>query len=93
MLINAAPVSGCRLSTSYLSLQVNIHRKATYELRCCHGVTGKGMGDSTFNGDDVGPCNVIKEHLKRVKTPGALRLCVLIQIIIMVLFSSSFIIH
>jgi hypothetical protein len=31
------------------------------------------MGDSTFNGDDVGPCNVIKERLKRVKTPGALR--------------------
>ncbi len=31
------------------------------------------MGDSTFNGDDVGPCNLIKECLKRVKTPGALR--------------------
>jgi hypothetical protein len=31
------------------------------------------MGDSTFNGDDVGPCNVIKERLKCVKTPGALR--------------------
>jgi hypothetical protein len=31
------------------------------------------MGDSNFNGGDVGPCNVIKEHLKCVKTPGALR--------------------
>ena len=31
------------------------------------------MGDSTFTSDDVGPCNVIKEHLKCVKTPGALR--------------------
>ena len=31
------------------------------------------MGDSTFNDDDVGPCNVIKECLKHVKTPGALR--------------------
>ncbi len=31
------------------------------------------MADSTFNGDDVGPCNVIKECLKCVKTPGALR--------------------
>jgi hypothetical protein len=30
------------------------------------------MGDSIFNGDDVGPCNVIKERLKRVRTPGAL---------------------
>jgi hypothetical protein len=31
------------------------------------------MGDSTFNGDYVGPYNVIEEHLKHVKTPGALR--------------------
>jgi hypothetical protein len=31
------------------------------------------MGESTFNGDDVGPCNVIKEHLKNVKTHGVLR--------------------
>jgi hypothetical protein len=31
------------------------------------------MGDSTFNGDDVGPCNVIKECLNCVKNPGALR--------------------
>jgi hypothetical protein len=23
-----------------------------------------------YNGDDVGPSNVIKEHLKRVKTTG-----------------------
>ncbi len=31
------------------------------------------MGDSTFNGNNVGHCNVIKERLKHVKTPGALR--------------------
>ncbi len=31
------------------------------------------MGYSTFNSDDVGPCNVIKEFLKHVKTLGALR--------------------
>jgi hypothetical protein len=73
MLISAAFVSGCRLSTKNLSLRVSINRKATYELRCCHGVTVRRMSDSTFNGDDVGPCNVIKERLKCVKTPGALR--------------------
>jgi hypothetical protein len=73
MIVNAAHVSGCRLSTKYSSLLVSINRKATYELRCCHGVTVRSMGDSTFNGDDVGPCNVIKEHLKCEKTPGALR--------------------
>ena len=42
-------------------------------MQCCHGVTVRRMGDSTSNGDDVGPCNGIKEHLKCVKTPGALR--------------------
>jgi hypothetical protein len=73
MLINAARVSGCRLSTRCLSLRVSNNRKATYELQCCHGVTVRRMGDSTFNGDDVGSCNVIKEGLKRVKTLGAVR--------------------
>jgi hypothetical protein len=60
MLINAARISGCRLSTRYSSLRVSINWKATYKLRCCHGVTVRRMGDSTFNGDDVEPCNVIK---------------------------------
>jgi hypothetical protein len=31
------------------------------------------MGDSTFNDDDVGPCNVIKKHLKCLKILGAVR--------------------
>jgi hypothetical protein len=35
------------------------------------------MGKFNFNGDDVGQCNVVKEHIKRVKTVGAMRgMCV-----------------
>jgi hypothetical protein len=48
MLINAAPVSGCRLSTRCSSLRVSINQKATYELQCCHGVTVRRMGDSNL---------------------------------------------
>jgi hypothetical protein len=72
MLINAGHVSGCRLTTKYLSLRVSINRKATYQLSCCHGVTVRKMGEFKFNGDDVGQCNVIKEHIKRVKTGRAM---------------------
>ncbi len=73
MLINAGRVSGCRLTTKYLSLQVSINRKATYQLSCCRGVTVRKMGEFNFSGDDVGQCNVIKEHIKHVKTVGAMR--------------------
>jgi hypothetical protein len=77
MLISAGRVSGCRLTTKYLSLRVSINQKATYLLSCCHGVTVRKMGKFNFNGDDVGQCNVIKEPIKHVKTVGAMRgMCV-----------------
>ncbi len=31
------------------------------------------MGEFEINGDNVGQCNVIKEHIKHVKTVGAMR--------------------
>jgi hypothetical protein len=35
------------------------------------------MGEFNFDGDDVGQCNVVKEHIKRVKTVVAMRsMCV-----------------
>jgi hypothetical protein len=49
MLINAGRVSGCRLTTKYLSLRVSINWKATYQLSCCHGVTVRKMGEFNFN--------------------------------------------
>ncbi len=73
MLINASHLCGCRLTTKYSFLQVSINRKATYRLPCCHGVTVRKMGEFKFNGDDVGQCNVIKEHIKCLKTGGAMR--------------------
>ena len=73
MLINAGRSSGCRLITRSSYLRVSINRKATYELRCCHGLTAKKGGSSKFDGDDVGPCNVRKERIKHVKTFGALK--------------------
>ncbi len=42
-------------------------------MSCCHGVTVRKMGECTFNGDNVGQCNVIKECIKRVKTGDAMR--------------------
>jgi hypothetical protein len=73
MLINAGRVSGCRLTTKYLSLQVSINRKATYQLSCCHGISVRKMGECKFNVNDIGQCHVIKERIKRVKHGGAIR--------------------
>jgi hypothetical protein len=73
MLINPGRDSECRLTMKYLSLQVSINRKATYQLSCCHGVAVRKMGECKFNGDNVGQCHVIKERIKHVKTGGAMR--------------------
>jgi hypothetical protein len=54
-------------------VRVSINRKATYELQCCHGVSVRRAGGSTYDGDNVGPSNVRKERIKRIKTGGALR--------------------
>jgi hypothetical protein len=45
-------------------------QKATYPLCCSHGLLVNGKGAIEYDGDNVGPSNVVKEHLKRVKMPG-----------------------
>ncbi len=45
----------------------------SYELWCSHGVIMKNEGSSIFIDDNVGPSNVAKERLKRVKSKGAAR--------------------
>jgi hypothetical protein len=38
------------------------NRKATYLLCCSHGLLVEENGLIEYDGDDVGPSNVIKEH-------------------------------
>jgi hypothetical protein len=45
-------------------------RKATYLLCCSHGLLVEENGSIEYDGDNVRPSNVIKEHLKHVKTNG-----------------------
>ena len=73
MLVSAGRASGCRMQTRSSYVRVSINQKATYELRCCHGVSVRRAGESTYDGDNVGPSNVCKERIKRIKTGGALR--------------------
>jgi hypothetical protein len=44
--------------------------KATYLLCCSHGLLVEGNSSIEYDGNDVGPSNVIQEHLKHVKTTG-----------------------
>ncbi len=44
--------------------------KATYLLCCSHGLLVEENSSFEYSGDNIGPSNVIKEHLKRVKTTG-----------------------
>lgn len=50
-----------------------LQRKATHYLWCTHGLVVKNHGASIINKGDVGACNVVKERVKRVKTPGAIK--------------------
>ncbi len=45
-------------------------RKETYLLCCSHGLLVEENSSIEYDGDNVGPSNVFKEHLKRVKTTG-----------------------
>jgi hypothetical protein len=49
-------------------------RKATYLLCCSHGLLVEKNGSIGYDGDHVGPSNVIKEQLKQVKTTGHLKI-------------------
>ena len=66
-------VSGCNLVTRNSCTVPNSTRKATHYLWCTHGLVVKNHGASIINEGDVGACNVVKERVKRVKTPGAIK--------------------
>ncbi len=66
-------VSGCRLVLRYTDQRQTLHWKACYELWCSHRSLFQNNGSSDYLSDNVGPCNVVTEHLKHVKTSGALK--------------------
>jgi hypothetical protein len=66
-------VSGCRLVLHYTEKRPTLHRKACYELWCSHRSLFKNNGSSNYLSDNVGPYNVVTEHLKRVKNSGGLK--------------------
>ena len=66
-------VSGCRLVLRYTDQRPTLHQKACYELWCSHRSLFQNNGSSKYLSDNVGPCNVVAEHLKRVKTSSALK--------------------
>jgi hypothetical protein len=66
-------VSGCRLVLRCMDQRPTLHQKAYYELWCSHRSLFQNNGSSNYLSDNVGPCNVVTEHLKRVKTSGGLK--------------------
>jgi hypothetical protein len=68
-------VSRCRLVLHCMDQRSTLHRKACYELWCSHRSLFQNNGSSNYLSDNVGPCNVVTEHLKHVKTSGILLTC------------------
>jgi hypothetical protein len=66
-------VSGCRLVLRYMDQRQTLHQKACYELWCSHRSLFQINGNSSCLNDNVGPCNVVTEHLKWVKTSSGLK--------------------
>jgi hypothetical protein len=66
-------VSGSRLVLCYMDHSQSLHWKASYKLWCTHRLLFQNKGSSNYLSDNVGPCNVTTEHLKHVKTSGALK--------------------
>ncbi len=66
-------VRGCRLVLRCKDQRQNLHWKACYIHWCSHRSLFQNKGYSNYLSDNVGPCNVVTEHLKRAKTSGALR--------------------
>ncbi len=56
-------VSGCRLVLCYMDQRPTLHRKACYELWCSHRYLFQNNGSSNYLSDNVGPWNVVTEHL------------------------------
>ena len=70
MLTKVGCVSGCSVVIRSSCQNKTTKRKATYLLCCSHGLLVEENGSIEYDGDDVGPSNVIKEHFKGVKTTG-----------------------
>jgi hypothetical protein len=70
MLTKVGCVSGCSVVMRDFCQKKTMKQKATYLLCCSHGLLVEENGSIVYDGDDVGPSNVVKEHLKRVKTTG-----------------------
>jgi hypothetical protein len=66
-------VSGCRLVLCYTDQRLTLHWKACYKLWCSHRSLFQNNGSSNYLNDNVGPCYVMTEHLKRMKTSGGLQ--------------------
>ena len=66
-------VSGCRLVLRYMDQRLSLHWKACYKLCCSHRSLFQNNGSSNYLSDNVGPCNVVTEHLKHVKNSGGLK--------------------
>jgi hypothetical protein len=65
-------VSGCRLVLRYMDQRQTLHQKACYELWCSHRSLFQNKGFSNYLSVNAGPSIVVTEHIKRVKTSGAL---------------------
>jgi hypothetical protein len=63
-------ISGCSLFVRQVSNRKSHMRKVSYHLSCCHCCWYESNSAATFTDDRVGPTNVPKEHLKRVKKSG-----------------------
>jgi hypothetical protein len=70
MLTKVGCVSGCSVVIRDSCHKESIKREATYLLCYSHGLLVEENGLIEYDGDDVGPSNVVKEHLKCVKTTG-----------------------
>jgi hypothetical protein len=70
MLTKVGCVSGCSVVIRSSCQNKTNKRKATYLFCCCHGLLVEENGSIEYDGNNVGPSNVIKEHLKQVKTTG-----------------------
>jgi hypothetical protein len=70
MLTKVVCVSGCSVVIRTSCQNKTTKRKATYLLCCSHGLLVEENGLIEYDGDNVGLSNVIKEHLKRIKTTG-----------------------
>ena len=62
MLTKVGCVSGCSVVIRSSCQNKTTKRKATYLLCCSHGLLVEKNGSIEYDGDNVGPNNVIKEH-------------------------------